>query len=49
MTFDRVQLLGTINSPLVPKFIEHHGKRMEWTGIGWIDLGEPEGDEVLIT
>ncbi len=23
-------------------------RRMEWVGIGWIDCGEPRGDEVVV-
>lgn len=23
-------------------------RRMEWVGIGWIDCGEPQGDETIV-
>ncbi len=23
-------------------------RRMEWVGIGWVDCGEPRGDEVVV-
>ncbi len=41
--------LSFLNSPKLPKaVVVMRPRRMEWVGIGWIDCGEPKGDEVVV-
>lgn len=42
--------LAYIESDDLPKaVVVMRARRMEWVGIGWIDCGEPRGDEVVVT
>lgn len=42
--------LAYIESDELPKSVVIlKPRRMEWVGIGWIDCGEPRGDEVVVT
>jgi len=49
MTFDEYRRLCICNSNKVPQHVEIGGQRKWWTGIGVVDLGPAEGNEVLIT
>ncbi|GEM_PF-6906956 len=40
--------LSFCNSKKLPLVVNDDGVRKEWVGIGWIDVGEPRGDEVLV-
>jgi hypothetical protein len=41
--------LTFLNSDDIPKaVVVMKPRRMEWVGIGWIDCGEPRGDEVVV-
>lgn len=40
--------LSFCNSRRLPRIVEKDGKRLEWVGIGWIDIGKPTGQEVLV-
>lgn len=46
--FDELERLSFVNSSKLPSLIEIHDKRMRWVGIGWVDEGEPQGNEVLV-
>lgn len=42
--------LTYIDSDDIPKaVVVMKPRRMEWVGIGWVDCGEPRGDEVVVT
>jgi hypothetical protein len=42
--------LTFIDSDDIPKaVVVMKPRRMEWVGIGWVDCGEPRGDEVVVT
>lgn len=49
-TITRSQLsrLSICNSKKLPLSVNDGGLRKEWVGIGWIETGEPHGDEVLV-
>ena len=36
------------NGKRTPLAVSDHGVRREWVGIGWIDVGEARGDEVVV-
>lgn len=41
--------LAYLDSDDIPKaVVVMKPRRMEWVGIGWIDCGEPRGDEVVV-
>lgn len=40
--------LSIINSKHMPTVINDRGIRKQWVGIGWVDEGELDGDEVLV-
>jgi len=40
--------LAFCNSTKLPWTIELDGNRYQWVGIGWVNEGEPRGDEVLV-
>ena len=41
--------LTYLDSDDIPKaVVVMKPRRMEWVGIGWVDCGEPRGDEVLV-
>lgn len=48
MKFETYQRLCICNSEKLPEYVEIDGRRMEWVGIGVIDVGPAHGDEVLI-
>lgn len=42
--------LTYIDSDDIPKaVVVMKPRRMEWVGIGWVDCGEPRGDETVVT
>jgi hypothetical protein len=42
--------LTFLDSDDIPKaVVVMKPRRMEWVGIGWVDCGEPRGDEVVVT
>lgn len=41
--------LTFLDSDDIPKaVVVMKPRRMEWVGIGWVDCGEPRGDEVVV-
>ena len=36
------------NSKDLPQVINNGGTRFEWVGIGWIEAGPAQGDEVVV-
>ena len=48
ITRDALARLAFCNSDNLPSPVEWNGNRMEWVGIGWVNEGEAEGDEVLV-
>lgn len=46
---DDLERLATLNSPELPQAVERAGRRLEWTGLGWIDVGAPKGTEAIVT
>lgn len=51
-TISRMELakLTYVNSDDIPKAVViMRPRRMEWVGIGWIDCGEPRGNETVVT
>ena len=40
--------LAFCNSSKLPQYIELDGKRLWWTGIGWVPDGPLQGDEVRV-
>lgn len=49
ITRGELSRLAFCNSPKLPKAIATPVmRRMEWVGIGWVDCGEPTGDEVIV-
>ncbi len=46
--FSELKLLSTINSEKLPQAVDVAGVRREWVGIGWVEVGKPEGDEVIV-
>lgn len=46
--FKDLQTLSVVNSPKLPKAVDVAGVRKEWVGIGWVEVGKPEGDEVIV-
>jgi hypothetical protein len=45
---DELRRLTFCNSDRLPSVIELDGKRLQWVGIGWVNEGEPNGDETLV-
>lgn len=47
MQIDELHRLAFLNKPpaAIAVLVE---RRMRWVGVGWIDEGEPKGDEPLI-
>jgi hypothetical protein len=43
-----IAVLAFCNSKRLPCVIEMDGSRLQWVGIGWVNEGEPQGDEVLV-
>ncbi|MBI4660944.1 MAG: hypothetical protein HY735_19085 [Verrucomicrobia bacterium] len=41
-------ILSACNSKRVPLAVNDYGVRREWVGIGWIDVCEARGDEVVV-
>jgi len=49
ITSEALARLAFCNSPKLPHVIVVlKPRRMQWVGIGWIDCGEPKGDEVVV-
>jgi hypothetical protein len=49
MTRRELGTLSSHNDEGIPKAVlMMRPRRMEWVGIGWIDSGEPRGDETVI-
>lgn len=48
MDFQELRRLEFCNSKRLPLFIEINGSRLLWVGIGWVNEGKAQGDEVLI-
>lgn len=47
---DKLSRLSFLNSKDLPSaVVVLRQRRMEWVGIGWVDCGDPRGDEVLVT
>lgn len=44
----RLRRLAVLNSPQLPRRIELNGSQYMWTGVGWLNIGKPVGDEVLV-
>lgn len=40
--------LSTCNSELLPSVVNDGGVRIQWVGIGWIELGPADGTEPLV-
>ena len=40
--------LAFCNSKDLPSVVEMDGHRFQWVGIGWVNEGEPQGNEVLV-
>ena len=49
-TITRFELsrLSFCNSKNLPLAVNDSGVRKEWVGIGWIEVGKPRGNEVLV-
>lgn len=49
-TITRAELcrLSFCNSKHLPMNVNLDGQRLHWVGIGWLNEGEPIGDEVLV-
>ena len=48
ITSNKLYDMERINHSKMPQVIELEGRRMQWVGIGWVDEGEPTGDETLV-
>lgn len=49
MTTLELARLTFLDSDDIPKaVVVMKPRRMEWVGIGWVDCGEPRGDEVVV-
>lgn len=49
ITARELAVLTFCNSDKIPKaVVVLKPRRMEWVGIGWIDCGEPRGDETVV-
>lgn len=48
ITFSRLRRLSFCNSKDLPHAVNLNGERHTWVGIGWLNEGELEGDEVLV-
>lgn len=49
ITLEELGRLAELNSPRPPRaVVVRRLRRMEWTGIGWLDCGDPRGDEVIV-
>ena len=40
--------LSFCNGKNLPLAVNDNGVRKEWVGIGWIEVGKPRGNEVLL-
>jgi hypothetical protein len=49
-TITRVELsrLSFCNSSKIPSYVNLDGRRKWWAGIGWVDCGPAQGDEVCV-
>ncbi len=48
MNLSELTRLCVVNSDKIPKRVEINGRRMHWVGIGMVDEGPAEGNEVVI-
>lgn len=48
ITRSALRRLSVCNSKKIPLVVEDEGRRKEYVGIGWLDVGEPDGSEVLV-
>lgn len=46
--FSKFERLSFCNSNKLAGYFEINGRRHEWVGIGWIDLGPARGNEILV-
>jgi hypothetical protein len=46
--YSRLKRLEFTNSKDLPQVVVAGGKRLRWVGIGWVDEGEPKGNETLV-
>ena len=45
---DKLCRLAFCNSDKLPQVINDDGHRKQWVGIGWVDEGALQGDEVKV-
>lgn len=48
ITRSELARLAFCNSKKLPLAVNDNGVRKEWVGVGWIENGEPHGDEALV-
>ena len=48
ITIEKLSRLAFCNSRKLTQAVEINGQRMQWVGIGWVNEGEPKGDEILV-
>jgi hypothetical protein len=48
ITYAELARLSFCNSKKLPTTVVKDGERFQWVGIGWVNEGEPHGDEVLV-
>ena len=46
--FSELKRLSVINSDRIPAAIAVGGKRLQWVGISWIEIGPAQGDETIV-
>lgn len=46
--FAELQRMSFCNSPKMPQAVNINGERLEWVGIGWINVGAATGKEVVV-
>jgi hypothetical protein len=49
ITFSELRRLSVCNSDKIPEYVDMGGKRHHWVGIGWVDHGPAQGNEVIVT
>jgi len=49
ITFSELKRLSVCNSDDLPDPVEMGGQRRTWVGIGWVNEGDADGSEVLVT
>lgn len=48
LEFSDLQRLSFCNSEILARAVEIRGERHQWVGIGFVNEGELQGDEILI-